>query len=89
MVRVPWRINAKQNKHSTPKKTGIMAIKKQVLDSFRRATKTTSLTTILIPFSKIVFCQYRPLVLEPKKNLNLQGHFHMPNFLGNLNPVID
>jgi hypothetical protein len=56
MVRVPWRINAKQNKYSTPKKTGIMAIKKQVLDSFKCATKTTSLTTIPIPFSKIVFC---------------------------------
>jgi hypothetical protein len=71
------------------KKSDIMTIKKQVLDSFSCATKTTSLTTILIPFSKIVFCQYHPILQEPKKNLNLQGHFHMPNFLGNLNPIID
>jgi hypothetical protein len=48
--------------------------KKQVSDSFRCATKTTSLTTIPNPFSKIVLCQYHPLLQEPKKNLNLQRH---------------
>jgi hypothetical protein len=62
MVRVPWRIDAKQNKYSTPKKSGIITIKKQVSDSFRCATKTTSLTIIPIPFSMIVFCQYQPLL---------------------------
>jgi hypothetical protein len=60
MVHVPWRINAKQNKHSTPKKSGIMTIKKQVLNSFRCAKKQQALLPFQFFLTMLSFISITP-----------------------------
>jgi hypothetical protein len=53
MVRVPWRINAKQNNHNTPKKIGVMTIKNKCW-IVSGVLQKQQVLPIPIPFSKIV-----------------------------------
>jgi len=57
MVHVSWRKNTKQNKYSTPKKSGIMAIKKQVLDSLGVLQKQQALLPFQFLLARLSFVE--------------------------------
>jgi hypothetical protein len=68
MVHVSWRKNTKQNKYNTPKKSGIMAIKKQVLDSFRCAKKQQALLPFQFLLARLSFVSTTPFLRTKEKS---------------------